>query len=167
MTIPMLRETSSLESFSEELVFTETRLLVDDLAKELAPPITQLLARAREVREAQFGTRHDEVAAQAAVAAVDDQLDDLVRELGKTLLRVVNDDTRSPLYLRYFSYTPSAIIRLGLESEIARVRGWVDSLCSEPEAALQELGARLRKVRSIGSNPTSTPGLVRRTANTA
>jgi len=60
-------------------------------------------------------------------------------------MRVVNEDTRSPRYLRYFSDTPSAIIRLGLESETARVRGWVDSLCREPEASLQALGARLRK----------------------
>jgi len=80
------------------------------------------------------------------VAAADDRLDDLVRTLAKALLRVVDDDVKSPRYLRYFATTPSSIIRLGLESEIARVRGWVDSLTSEAEKDLQDLGAQLGKL---------------------
>jgi hypothetical protein len=145
MAISTIRETVSLETIGEELVFTETRLLVDELAKEFAPPISQLLVRQREVSNGQFAAKHEEVAAQAAVSAADDQLDDLLLDLARELMRVVSEDPRSPRYARYFSDTPSAIVRLGLESETARVRGWVDSLCSEPEASLQALGARLRK----------------------
>jgi hypothetical protein len=150
MAISTVSEKSSLDTLSEELVYTETRLLVDDQAKEFAPPMSQLLVRLGEVRTGQVGAKYEEVAAQAAVTAVNDQLDDLVRGLAKELLRVVDDDIRSPRYLRYFSDAPSAIIRLGLESELGRVRGWVDSLSSEPETALQEFGARLRKVTESG-----------------
>lgn len=103
MAISTVSEKSSLDTLSEELVYTETRLLVDDQAKEFAPPMSQLLVRLGEVRTGQVGAKYEEVAAQAAVTAVNDQLDDFIRGLAKELLRVVDDDIRSPRYLRYFS----------------------------------------------------------------
>jgi len=150
MAIGTLQETLSIETFWEELIFTEERLSGDEVAKEFAPSFKELLARLGPVRDGQLAAWHEEVSAQAAVAAADDRLDDLVRTLAKALLRVVDDDVKSPRYLRYFATTPSSIIRLGLESEIARVRGWVDSLTSEAEKDLQDLGAQLGKLVEQG-----------------
>jgi hypothetical protein len=48
-------------------------------------------------------------------------------------LRVADDDVKVPRFVRFLANTPPSIIRLGLESEVALMRGWVDSLCSEPE----------------------------------
>jgi hypothetical protein len=150
MAIRTLDDSLSLDGFWEELVFTEARLLGDDQGKEFAPTFSQLLARVEQVRSGQLGTWRDEVAAQAAVAAADDQLDDWVRALDVALTNVVAQDTRSPRYRRYFAVAPSAIIRLGLESELGRVRAWADSLASEPEAVLQDLGSQLNKLVEQG-----------------
>jgi len=150
MAIGMLPDTLSLDTYWEELIFTEARLSGDEQASELAPAFKDLLGRLGTVRDGQLAAWHEEVSAQAAVAAADDRLDDLVRTLAKALLRVVDDDVKSPRYLRYFATTPSSIIRLGLESEIARVRGWVDSLTSEAEKDLQDLGAQLGKLVEQG-----------------
>jgi len=150
MAIGTLQETLSLDTFWEELIFTEARLSGDEQAKEYSPAFVALLGRLGTVRDGQRAVWHEEVSAEAAVAAADNRLDDFVRALAKTLLRVVDDDVKSPRYLRYFSSTPSSIIRLGLESEVARVRGWVDSLLSEPEKDLQDSGAKLRTLIEQG-----------------
>lgn len=150
MTILMLRANDSLDSIWEDLVFTEARLSGDERTKDLAAAISELIARLDQVRGGQLGVWRQEVAAQAAVAAVDDQLDDWVRALDTALLAVVAQDTQSPRYRRYFSISPSAIIRLRLERELTRVRAWADSLSTEPEPALQQLGAQLRTLVVLG-----------------
>ena len=48
------------------------------------------------------------------------------------------------------TWTVGAIVRLGLESQLKRVRGWVASLESEPEDPLKKLGKRLAKVVAAG-----------------
>ncbi len=146
MAIRIIRDNESLESIWDELVFTEARLLGDEQAKGYAPAITDLLARVEQVSGGQLGLRREAVTAQAQVDAVDDQLDDWVHSLDTALLTIVDQNAQSPRYRRYFSATPSSIIRLGLESELARVRSWAGSLATEPEAALQQLGAQLSKV---------------------
>jgi hypothetical protein len=150
MAIRSVREHDSLEQIWEELVFTEARLLGDERTREYAPKFADLLTRLEQVRGGQFGAWREEVTAQALVTAADDLLDDFVRSLDITLLALVSQDTSSPRYRRYFSNTPSSIIRLGLESELARVRGWVQSLETEPEATLKELGGKLRTLVEQG-----------------
>lgn len=150
MPIATLPQSLSLDSIWEQLVFTEVRLSEDELAKEHASSFTALLTNVAKVREGQLASWHEEVSAQAAVAAADDRLDDFVRSFARTLLRLVDDDVKSDRYLRYFAGTPTSIARLGLENELARVRGWTDSLTSEPEKELQDLGAALRTLVERG-----------------
>jgi hypothetical protein len=57
----------------------------------------------------------------------------------------VRGNTESPRYKRYFSMAPWLFIRMGLESEISRVCGWIDSLAGEPEQSLKDLGTTLAK----------------------
>lgn len=146
MGIAVLSEKLSIESYWEELVYTEARLAGDAQAQPYAPAFKDLLVRLGTVRDGQLAAWQEEVSAQAAVAATDDRLDDWVRALAKALLRAVRDDLKSPRYLRYFASSPSSIIRLGLETEIARVRGWTESLAGEPEKELQDLAAELRGI---------------------
>jgi hypothetical protein len=146
----MLTQDQSLESTWADLTFTEARLLGDATAKDLAAPFTQLRQRTEEVRNGQFGTWREEVVAQAAVNSADDALDDWVHDLDVALKHILAGDTQSPRYRRYFTVAPSSIIRMGLESELPRVRSWADSLSSESEAELKELGARLCTVIAQG-----------------
>jgi len=150
MPIRTIRDSESTETIWEELVFTEARLLGDEQAKVFAPIISTLLGQVEQLHGGQLGVRREITTAQAQVDAVDDQLDDWVRALDTTLRSVVKQDGQSPRYRRYFPVKPSAIIRLGLENELARVRSWAGSLATEPEADLQQLGAELGKLMLAG-----------------
>lgn len=148
--IVTLNTGKSLDSAWGDLTFSEARLLGDEHAKELAPTFAELRQRVEDTRVQQLGTWRAELIAQAAVNAADDALDDWVHDLDLTLSHILAGATQSPRYRRYFSMAPSMIIRMALETELGRVRGWVDSLASEPEAELQALGARLRTLIAQG-----------------
>jgi len=150
MAIRTIRDNESTESIWEELVFTEARLHGDEQAKGFAPTVSALLARVEQLHGGQLGVRREIATAQAQVDAVDDQLDDWVRALDTALLTVVDQNAQSPRYRRYFPTKPSDLIRLGLESELARVRSWAASLATEPELALQQLGAGLGQLVVAG-----------------
>jgi len=66
------------------------------------------------------------------------------------LLDAERGNRQSARYQRYFTSTPSAVTRMGLESELSRVRGWVASLGSEPEQSLEDLGTRLAAIITQG-----------------
>ena len=150
MAARTLSEESSLDSTWGEMVFTEARLTGDSNAKEYAPVFTELRGRVEKVRSGQMDGWREELVAQAAIMAADNALDDWVHALDIALAHIVADDTESPRYRRYFSTAPSLIIRMGLESELGRVRGWTDSLASEPEKELQDLGTKLRTLVAQG-----------------
>lgn len=150
MFMRMLREDESLDSVWDEMVFTESQLNGDEQAKELTPLIAKLIARLEVARSGQMGARREEVASQAAVASADYRLDEWVRCFDRTLSDVVKGNKESPRYRRYFTAAPWTIIRLGLESELSRIRGWVDSLASEPEQILKDLGTRLAQLVAVG-----------------
>jgi hypothetical protein len=150
MIIRTIRDSESLDSVAEELLFTSSRLDSDEHGKEFAPAVTTLIAQVDLVRTGQVGASRDEVAAQAAVSAADDLLDDWIQSFSRTLNDIVRGDTQSPLYKRYFTAAPWTFIRMGLESEISRVRGWVDSLASESNPSLKDLSARLATLIAQG-----------------
>lgn len=145
-----LTQGQSLDSTWADLTFTEARLLGDTNAKELAPAVTQLRQGVERVRNGQLDSWRGEVFAQAAVDTADDALDDWVHDLDVALKHILSGDTTSPRYRRYFPLAPSSLIRMGLESELGRVRSWADSLASENEPELKELGERLRTLIAQG-----------------
>lgn len=150
MIIRTIRDSETLDSVAEELLFTSSRLSSDEHGKEFAPAITGLMGQVDQVRTGQVGASREEVVAQAAVAAADDQLDDWIESLDRALQDIVRGDTQSPLYKRYFASAPWTFARLGLESEISRLRGWVDSLGSESAQSLKDLGTRLAALITQG-----------------
>jgi hypothetical protein len=150
MIVRTIRDSESLDSAAEELLYTESRLSSDEHGKEFAPALGALIIQVDQVRSSQVSVSRDEVAAQAAVSAADDQLDDWIGAFDRALKDIVRGDTQSPLYKRYFTSAPWTFMRMGLESEISRVRGWVDSLASEPNPSLKDQGARLATLITQG-----------------
>jgi hypothetical protein len=150
MIIRTLRDSESLDSIAEELLFTESRLKSDENAKEFAPGVSALMVNVDRVRSGQVAASRDEVTAQAMVAFADDRLDDWIGGFDRDLQDVVQGNTQSPRYGRYLSTAPWTFTRLGLESEISRVRGWVESLAGEPEQSLKDRGTELAKLIAQG-----------------
>lgn len=145
MTIRTIWQNASLDSIWEDLVFSESRMLHDLNAADLAPSMAELVERCEVVRGGQYASWRAEIVAQAGVAAADDELDDTVDTIDGAIQHAEGRDRSAPRYKRYFGVAPSAIIRLGLESEMGKVRSWPESLKSEPEKDLRKAGEALAK----------------------
>ncbi|MBS2032993.1 MAG: hypothetical protein JST54_34290 [Deltaproteobacteria bacterium] len=150
MAAHQIKLTDSLDVVWEELVYTEARLLADARASDLATAITQLIHRVQALKATQQTSWQAEIRAQAAVDAADDGLDDVVRGFADNLLFAVGNDRTQARFKRYFGDNPSAIIKLGLEAELGKVRGWPASIGGEPEAPVQAFGAQLQAAIAAG-----------------
>lgn len=140
MAVRMLQDSDSLDSIWEECVYSEARLAHDEHAKDLTPVMGKLVARVEKTWQSQRAVWRAEILAQAGVDATDDELDVQVTELSQALLLVTKGDRKHPRFVRYFSESPTHIVRLGLQSEVERVRGWPASLKGETEKPLIQLG---------------------------
>jgi hypothetical protein len=149
MTINTIRYEDSLDTLWSTLVYEEARLLQDKNASDLAPEAGALVERWAAVDAGQRSAWRAEIVAQAGIDAGDDALDDTVDEIDNELLRVVRDRDAARRK-RYFKKNRHEIVRLGLESELQEVRAWPASLKTEPEPALQALGARLEGDIALG-----------------
>jgi hypothetical protein len=150
MATRTIRSQEALETVWSELVYTESRASADRYASDLAAPITALVAQVEELRRQQLGEWRAVIAAQAQVDAVSEELDELVSDFVDTLLFTLRD-RKSPRFVRYFgSRTPLEITRLGLSSELEEVRGWPDSMQSEPEEALRAFAPKLEALVEQG-----------------
>ena len=145
MSIRTIKNSESLDSLWDELVYTEARMLKDPDAKDLVAPITALIKRWEKVDLGQRSAWRAEIVAQAWVDAENENLDETVGAVSDGLLVVTRKDRNHPRYRRYFKKTASEVIRMGLQSELEVVRSWPQSLKTEPEAALSTLGAELEK----------------------
>jgi hypothetical protein len=143
-TLRTIQPNESIRSIWEELVYTLARLQRDVHAADQAPIILDLLTRAEALLLSQLGCWRAEIVAQAAVDGCDDEVDETVDAIDDALLAVVKKDRSSPRYRRYFAKPKQEILRLGLESEIARIREWPASLKTEPEPELEAGGERLQ-----------------------
>lgn len=132
-----LRDTQSLDSIWEELVYTEARLAQDPLTRDLAPLFTALLGRWDAVSAAQRGVWREEIKAQAGVDAANAGLDRTTGRLSARFLGVVDGKRTNPRYARYFPKGAYAVQKLALESQLKVVRAWPASLKKEPEAEVQ------------------------------
>jgi hypothetical protein len=138
-----LSEEEPLDAVWDEMVFTESRLKGDERTKELAPVATTAIGQIDETRTGLLGVRRNEVAAHAAVSAADNQLDDWICDFDRSLINAVRGDKESAGYRRYFKNARWTYVRMGLESELSEVRGWVASLATEPDQVLKDHGVRL------------------------
>lgn len=151
-TIP---ENASLDQIWEEGVFTEARMLKDSNAEDFAPRFGEMVERTETVRAGQYQAWRKEIVAQAGVSAMDDRIDDVVEEVVEQIYTVSGKDRSSPRFRRYSDGPPSAILRLGLESEIKRVEGWPTSLAGEPEPATKALAPKMEQTIAEGRQALS------------
>lgn len=142
---------TSLATLWEELVYTWTRLHARTATRDLAAAFEELIERAEKTEIGQRGHWRAEALADAAVDLADEELDDVSDDVVAEVRhadRKADGDAREARYLG--PLTLGALVRLGLESQLKRVRGWVSSLDSEPEEGLRKLGKRLAKVVTSG-----------------
>jgi predicted phage tail protein len=127
-----------------ELQYTLIRLRLSPEAAPLVPRFEALVTEAEQVERQETALRVALLAAEVAISWRDETIDDTVRTLGATLLKIVRNDREDPLYQRYFgSQNPSAVTRPVLGRELETVRGWVPSLLTSPEPELQDIGRQL------------------------
>jgi hypothetical protein len=137
----------SLDTVWNELVYTRARLEADNDARDLAPPFQDVIGRLFTVKQTQYRMWEGEVVAHARVDHVDYFLDETINTFATTLDRIVRNDHRNPRWTRYFGTdTPGTIRRMGLQSEIRRIPNWVDSLKTETEADLKQLGTTFEHI---------------------
>jgi hypothetical protein len=146
MPIFLRRETTSVESLREELIFTEALLIYDEVARDLAPGFTALVNKSEQVWLEQRKTWREEAIARALASYRDYKLDHLTTRFHQILVRVLEDagsrePTQEPRYRLYFPEALSRHLSCGLESQLERSRGWPAALRREPEQALKDFAA--------------------------
>lgn len=153
MILRTIRVNEPLDDVAEDLLFTASRLKSDPNGKEFADTVNGLIGQVDQVRSGQVSISREEIVANAAVAAANDKndkLDDWVEDFARILEGVVRGDTEAPLYRQYLTSAPWTIARMGLESEISRVRAWGHSLASESNPISNEQSPRLAALIAQG-----------------
>ncbi len=118
----LFTEETSWETARRDVRFTCAALGASSAHKALTPPLQKLLAQWSGLDQERLNAEDALVDANAHVHACDVELDQLVACLSTSLLH--NDtkgNRRHPVFVKFFPESPTAVIRLGLESEIDRV----------------------------------------------
>ena len=149
MSVPVIKQDESVGNIRAELVYTRARLKADTRTQDLATVVDDLIRRATLASNNQQQAWDAETEADAMVDARDDALDDVVRDFAANLLFVVKDRT-SDRFTLYFDTSPANVIRMGLQSELTKVKPWVAKIAGEPEAQVQAFGAKLQAAIADG-----------------
>lgn len=151
MGIRTLDTAMALDRVRDELIYTEARQRAAVETGNLAEEMAAMTERVGAIEKEQSERRRQQVLAQAQVDAVDADLDAWVDALAVTLGSITRRNFDDPLWQRYFgNRTPYLLRRLGLESEMQRVRGWARSLQEQQEPDLLELGRKLEAILVAG-----------------
>lgn len=145
----LLRSTDSLDSLWEELVYTEARLLAAD-QKAHAATVAKALKTLEGLQAGQKAAWRREIVAQAHVDSADDDLDERVESIGRDLLYIEKGNRKSARFRQYFKGPVSAIVRLGLKSQLDVVRPFVALLAKEAEKVLKDHGKALTGILKKG-----------------
>ncbi len=118
------------------------------LSKSLRALLAQWNTTDQERRDADDAV----VDANALVSAIDEDLDDAVGLLVARLLYEAGNDPANATFKTYFPEPPNEVIRLGLESEIARTKDLVH--VAEEKKASKEVWTILKVVAEIEKRGT-------------
>lgn len=105
-----------------------------------------LLTRWDETETVRQQAEDEEVASNALVALIDFLLDNAVAQLAQKL-RGEHGRDDAPGFRRYFPEAPSEVIRLGLESELARVKSF--HIVATEHKPSSEVAAVLEEIKSL------------------
>ena len=140
MPLRLFTDDTPWEQARKDVRYTATSLGVRQKHEHLVKALLSLLARWSGIDDRRREAEDALVDANAAVGALDEELDEAVFRLVSRLLFEVDHNVAHPTFKAYFPEPPSEVIRLGLESEIARTR--------ELFAVAEERGASF-EVRAI------------------
>ena len=135
----LFNDTTGWEAARKSVRHTATTLTASAIHAAGAKAASQLLARWNALDQERRDADDALVDANALVARTDTQeLDPLVEESAALLLHEAGQDRKHPAFSRYFSAPPNDIIRVGLESELARTQKFF-------HVAEESLGPRQRR----------------------
>jgi hypothetical protein len=139
-------ERTTLEDLVGEIRYTLVRLRLHPQGVGLVPRFEPLLAEAQQAHLQEMTLRAALDEAEVALGWRDENLDIVVRAIAATILKIVGNERRDPLYQRYFgNQSPSEITRPVLGKELATVRTWVESLAASPHDELKQLADLLEE----------------------
>ncbi|MBZ0116500.1 MAG: hypothetical protein K8H88_05890 [Sandaracinaceae bacterium] len=116
-----------LDALRSHLVYSKVRLARGEATRAFVAPFDELIARWGAIHAGQLAAWDAEDEADAHVAAVDGDLDDRTTEFVADLARILGKD--HPTYQRYLGGdTRSAIVRMGLATQLARLADWPASI---------------------------------------
>jgi hypothetical protein len=122
MPLRLFTDDTPWEQARKDVRYTATSLGVRQKHEHLGKPLLALLARWAGIDAQRRAAEDALVDANAAVGALDEELDEAVFRLVSRLLFEVDHNSAHPTFMAYFPEPPSEVIRLGLEGEIARTR---------------------------------------------
>lgn len=143
MSAPLIALTASLDLVLEENTYSLARLLAHLLAKPFAPPFAAFQDEWMKVNTTEILLGVARGAAAAQIVACDDDLNDLLDAIDRTLLIQVKNDRSDPEYKHYFVKPANLLKRPVLGGQLETMRGWVPSLEASANPVLAALGASL------------------------
>jgi hypothetical protein len=139
-------ERTTLEDLVSELRYTLVRLRLHPAGAALVSRFEALLADAQQAFLQEMALRATLYEAEVALGWRDENIDIVVRTIAATILKIVANDRRDPLYQRYFgNQSPSEVTRPVLGKELETVRGWIESLAASPHDELKQLANLLEE----------------------
>jgi hypothetical protein len=144
MAAPLVTSTASLGDILSENAFTLGKLQSHPLAAPFTSQFDTFQTSWQATDAARTALLIALAKADGATSSADDTLDDFVDTLDRTLLIVVKNDRKSPLYQLYFGEKlPHELKRPILDDELVRVRKFIPSLQGSPVAQLSALAPAL------------------------
>lgn len=143
MAVPTIQLASSLEVIWMESAYTRACTKAEPLAQDLEPIFIAFVKRTLEVGAEQRNHWEDDLIQQANIRFLNINLDSQTSSVDKHVLLRVDMNRKDSEYQQFFPQAPSAIIKLGLESQLDVVRGWPTKLDAIDDAQIQAHGKSL------------------------
>ena len=145
-------EGTSWEQARKDTRYPSARLDARKHHATLSSPLRSLLAQWVTIDQERRDADDAVVDANALVSAVDEDLDAAVNDLVSRLLYEVGNNAASAIFKAYFPEAPNEVLRLGLESEIARTRKLLP--IAKEKKASPEVMAILEEIAAIEEHGT-------------
>ena len=152
MSVRAVRANASSDDIRGELIYTESILEANEATADLAPPFAELRQRGDALQVEARELANAVVRARARAEAVHVQLDLNNRAIADRLAIVVNRNYADPRWRNYFPDGSSRLIRLSMDTQLGRVRGWSAMLAGEGDATLAQLGTQLTALIEAGTS---------------
>ena len=153
MALRVFSDQTGWEQARKDTRFTAARLDARKRHAALSKPLRGLLAQWATTDQERRDADDAVVDANALVSALDEDLDEAVTTLVSRLLYEANQNEQDPTFKAFFAEAPSEVIRLGLESEIARTKEF--AIVAAERTVSKEIKAILKTIANLHSDGTT------------